>query len=134
MTSTVPVLTRVSTAAKSAKASAPLLQQLQQSLKGEGAALANKIKGVVVFKIDDDEWTLDLTEGTEGALYEGPPKSGDKPDLTLTISDTNFVALVMGKLNPQQAFLMRKLKINGSMGMAMKLQPILDAAQPQSKL
>lgn len=33
-----------------------------------------------------------------------------------------------------QAFLMRKLKINGSMGMAMKLQPILEAAQPKSKL
>ncbi len=33
-----------------------------------------------------------------------------------------------------QAFLMRKLKIKGSMGMAMKLQPILDAAQPKAKL
>jgi putative sterol carrier protein len=30
---------------------------------------------------------------------------------------------VAGKLNPQTAFLMRKLKIAGSMGMAMKLQP-----------
>jgi hypothetical protein len=29
---------------------------------------------------------------------------------------------------------MQKLKINGSMAMAMKLQPILDAAQPKSKL
>lgn len=36
--------------------------------------------------------------------------------------------------NALQAFLMRKLKIDGSMGMAMKLQPILDAAQPKSKL
>jgi hypothetical protein len=33
--------------------------------------------------------------------------------------------MVMGKLGPQQAFLMRKLKIQGSMGLAMKLQPIL---------
>lgn len=33
-----------------------------------------------------------------------------------------------------QAFLMRKLKISGSMGMAMKLQPILDAAAPKAKL
>ena len=29
---------------------------------------------------------------------------------------------------------MRKLKINGSMTMAMKLQPILDAAAPKAKL
>jgi hypothetical protein len=33
-----------------------------------------------------------------------------------------------------QAFLMRKLKLNGSMGLAMKLQPILDAAAPRAKL
>lgn len=40
-------------------------------------------------------------------------------------ADDNFVRMVMGKLGPQQAFLMRKLKIQGSMGLAMKLQPIL---------
>lgn len=33
-----------------------------------------------------------------------------------------------------QAFLMRKLKIAGSMGMAMKLTPVLEAAAPKSKL
>lgn len=35
-----------------------------------------------------------------------------------------------------QAFLLRKLKIKGSMGLAMKLSPILEAAAPppQSKL
>jgi sterol carrier protein 2 len=33
-----------------------------------------------------------------------------------------------------QAFLLRKLKISGSMGVAMKLQPILDAAAPKSKM
>lgn len=33
-----------------------------------------------------------------------------------------------------QAFLLRKLKIGGSMAMAMKLQPILDAAAPKAKL
>lgn len=37
-------------------------------------------------------------------------------------------------LAPLQAFLMRKLKISGSMGLALKLQPILDAAAPTAKL
>lgn len=42
---------------------------------------------------------------------------------------------VNGKLGAQQAFFMRKLKISGSMGLAMKLQPILDAAaEPSAKL
>jgi hypothetical protein len=34
----------------------------------------------------------------------------------------------------QQAFLLRKLKLSGSMGLALKLQPILDAAAPRAKL
>jgi hypothetical protein len=33
-----------------------------------------------------------------------------------------------------QAFLLRKLKISGSMGMAMKLPAVLEAAQPKSKM
>jgi hypothetical protein len=33
-----------------------------------------------------------------------------------------------------QAFLLRKLKIAGSMGMAMKLPAVLEAAQPKAKL
>lgn len=101
-------------------------------MKEKGAELVKSVKGMVVFKIDNVDWTLDLREG-DGELYEGAPKSG-KPDLTLTLTDENFAKLVMGKLNPQQAFLTRKLQIKGSMGLAMKLQPILEAAKPRSKL
>ncbi|PNW73483.1 hypothetical protein CHLRE_14g633550v5 [Chlamydomonas reinhardtii] len=127
------VLIRMPTAG-GAKASGPLLQQLAKSLETEGAQLASKIKGIVVFKIDDAEWSLDLSEGSSGALYEGPPAEGAKPDLTLTTSDATFAQMVMGKVNPQTAFLTRKLKINGSMGMAMKLAPVLEAAQPRAKM
>ncbi|KAL4457934.1 hypothetical protein ABPG75_012799 [Micractinium tetrahymenae] len=116
------------------KASGPLLAQLSSTLEKDEAqrqALVQKIKGIVVFVIDGVEWTLDLREG-QGKLTKGAPP--EKADITLTISDDNFVKLVMGKLGPQQAFLMRKLKIQGSMGLAMKLQPILDAAAPKAKL
>lgn len=57
-------------------------------------------QGMVVFKIDGDEWTLDLRPG-KGELHQGTPKE-DKADITLTITDDNFAKLVMGKLNPQQ--------------------------------
>lgn len=60
----------------------------------------------MVFKVDDSEWTLDLrpsdSDGWKGTLKEGGPVDSDKPDLTLTISDDNFVKLVMGKMGPQQ--------------------------------
>lgn len=53
----------------------------------------------MVFNIDGDQWALDLRSGP-GTVSKGAP--ADKPDLTLTISDENFVKLVMGKLSPQQ--------------------------------
>lgn len=59
------------------------------------------MQGLVVFNIDGDQWTLDLRpESGKGSVKKGAPE--EKPDLTLTISDENFVKLVMGKLNPQQ--------------------------------
>jgi len=60
-----------------------------------------KLQGLVVFSIDGDKQTLDL-RGGKGKTYKGMPENGEKPELTLTISDDNFVKLVMGKLGPQQ--------------------------------
>ena len=46
----------------------------------------------------------------------------DKPDVTLSLKDDDLVALMTGKLNPQKAFFQGKLKVQGNMGLAMKLQ------------
>ena len=89
------------------------------------------LQGIVVFIIDGEKWTLDLRP-SKGTLTKGDPE--EKADIQLTMNDATFVGLVMGKIGSQQAFLMRKLKINGSMGLAMKLQPILDAAAPKAKM
>jgi len=123
-----------------------LFKQLEANLAGpDGEELVKRVKGLVVFKIDGAEWTLDLRVAEEGAaaaspsaaaggrVREGPPAEGEAADLTLTIKDDDFVKLVAGKLNPQQAFLTRRLKIQGAMSMAMKLQPILDAAGKPGK-
>ncbi|KDD75382.1 hypothetical protein H632_c710p0 [Helicosporidium sp. ATCC 50920] len=88
-------------------------------------------KALVVFKIDGEQFTLDLRPGN-GSVKQAAPEG--KADLTVTVSDENFMKLVKGKLNPQTAFLMRKLKIAGAMSLAMKLEPILEAAAPKSKL
>jgi hypothetical protein len=130
---------------------APLLfKQLEANLSGpDGEDLVKRVKGLVVFKIDGSDWTLDLRPASEdGAagggggggggsdkkksrVQEGAPD--EAADLTLTIKDDDFVKLVAGKLNPQQAFLTRRLKIAGAMSLAMKLQPILDAAAKPGK-
>lgn len=85
----------------------------------------------MVFDIDGEKWTLDLRPD-QGSLKKGEPD--EKAALTLTMKEPTFIALVMGKTSSQSAFLMRKLKINGSMGLAMKSQVILEAAAPKAKL
>ncbi len=44
--------------------------------------------------------------------------------MTLTLGDDDLLELMTGKLNPQKAFFQGKLKIQGNMGLAMKLQEL----------
>lgn len=46
-------------------------------------------------------------------------------DVTITMEDDDLVALMKGELNGMTAFMTGKLKIEGDMGVAMKLQSIL---------
>lgn len=49
-----------------------------------------------------------------------------QPQLTMTISAVDFVALCQGKLNGQLAFMNGKLKMMGDMGLAMKIPTLFD--------
>lgn len=46
-------------------------------------------------------------------------------DCTITIAFADFLDLVKGELNPTTAFMMGKLKVDGSMAVALKLAGIL---------
>lgn len=65
---------------------------------------------------------LDLKKG---AIYEGNPEEGVKPDTTLSVTDTDLVDIALGKLNPQVAFMKGKLKITGNIMLTQKLVPLL---------
>jgi putative sterol carrier protein len=71
---------------------------------------------------------LDLKNGT-GSLNKS---AEGKPDITLTLSEADFLDLSTGKLNAQQAFMKGKIKIKGNMGLAMKLGTVLAAAKPKA--
>eukprot|EP00204_Picochlorum_oklahomense_P003361 CAMPEP_0118801286 /NCGR_PEP_ID=MMETSP1161-20130426/2896_1 /TAXON_ID=249345 /ORGANISM="Picochlorum oklahomensis, Strain CCMP2329" /LENGTH=135 /DNA_ID=CAMNT_0006729195 /DNA_START=44 /DNA_END=451 /DNA_ORIENTATION=- len=129
---------RFETAKTSTSASVALLEQLKENLDKDASLrkdLENTIKGIVVFVIDGEKWCLDLRPG-KGKLsrVDSEEEGGDQADITLTMKGSTFVALVSGKIGSQTAFLTRKLKIKGSMGLAMKLQPILDAVKLKASM
>ena len=103
------------------------------TVAGTGAAIKNptppsfSLQAIVAFIIDDDHWTLDLRPG-KGFLVPGPPHGKDPADVVLKMSDATFVNLVMGKIASETAWLLRKIKISGSMLVAWRLDPVLDAA------
>lgn len=85
---------------------------------------ARAINAVVVFHITGNanaDWTLDCT--SEPALVKPGGIEGAQVEVTMTEED--FVKLANGDLNPQMAFLGGKLKVKGSMGLAIKLGQIL---------
>lgn len=48
----------------------------------------------------------------------------ENPNITITVTSGDWMDIVSGKLNGQMAFLTGKLKIQGDMTLAMKLQSI----------
>uniref|UniRef100_A0A8C6WXA8 Hydroxysteroid (17-beta) dehydrogenase 4 n=1 Tax=Neogobius melanostomus TaxID=47308 RepID=A0A8C6WXA8_9GOBI len=72
--------------------------------------------------LDPPKKAIDLRTGS-GSVHKGP-YSG-KVDVTFTVSDEDFIQVVQGKLNPQQAFFSGKLKIRGNIMLSQKLEVIL---------
>jgi putative sterol carrier protein len=92
--------------------------------KLEGNDKARSADAVYVFDIDGDNggtWTVDLTTDSDFVTEGG----SDDADCTISMKEDDFVKLWEGKLPGAQAFMMGKLKIQGDMGLAMKLQNFL---------
>jgi putative sterol carrier protein len=60
----------------------------------------------------------------------GSVTNDDSPaDCTIIVAKDDFEKMAQGQLDPTMAFMQGKLKINGDMGVAMKLQPLLAKAK-----
>ena len=66
------------------------------------------------------KWAFRIVNGN-GELIPG---GVDKPDVTITVSDNDWIAITEGKLDATQAFMSGKLKITGDMMLAMRLQSL----------
>jgi putative sterol carrier protein len=83
-----------------------------------------KIASVYQFNISGPEggqWAVDCT-APGGAVRAG---QGSDARCTVSCSDADFLDIVNGRLNAQMAFMSGRLRIQGDMGLAMKLQQIL---------
>lgn len=101
--------------------------EIGRRIKDVGPELVKKVNAVFGWEITKDgknaaQWTIDLKNGS-GSLHAGP--NGGKADVTLTVSDEDFMEVVRGTLNPQKAFFSGKLKVRGNIMLSQKLEVIL---------
>ena len=91
------------------------LLELVKQKAGAAAAIGNTLK----FNFGEDQIFVDGT-GSENQVSI----NGDDADCTLTVSKEDFQRLLSGDLNPMSAVMSGKVKIDGDMGVAMKLQTL----------
>jgi putative sterol carrier protein len=76
--------------------------------------------GRYVFDVEGvGQWTVAVDDGAV-SVSEGTGEA----DCTITASEKTLTKIVNGESNPTTAFMMGKLKIDGDMGAALKLQKL----------
>lgn len=106
--------------------------KVQEGLKADPSA-GKKIGGVYQFNVTGEggskkTWCVDL-KSSPPVVKDSP---AEKADCTITLNDADLVNMVSGKANGQQLFMQGKLKIQGNMAMAMKLDQLFKAQKPTS--
>src|SRR5579864_7366839 len=69
------------------------------------------------------KWAFRVADG----IGETIPGGVEKPDVTFTASDKDWIAITEGKLDAMNAFMTGKLRVSGDMMLAMKLQQLFPA-------
>uniref|UniRef100_K3WTQ9 Ketoreductase domain-containing protein n=1 Tax=Globisporangium ultimum (strain ATCC 200006 / CBS 805.95 / DAOM BR144) TaxID=431595 RepID=K3WTQ9_GLOUD len=108
---------------------AEVFDRLRTTLQTGGAAIANSITGVLEWQINQEVWTISLVRGN-GTVTAGRDKRLT-PDLQIHMDEHDFLDLAHGKLRLQQALIRKKLKLQGNLKLAMRLQPLADLFLPQ---
>ncbi len=98
------------------------VEKILQSLESNLAAFAGLGYKVAFDLGEDGVLAIDAT-GSPPALTDAI----DDADCTIRISAENLAKLIDGELNAMMAYTLGNLKIDGSMGVAMKVAALLEA-------
>ncbi len=93
------------------------MKALQEHFNPDAAAGLNK---TVQFNISGDNannWAIKIAN----QACELIPGGVEKPDLTLSLAATDWIAIVERKLDPMTAYMTGKLKTTGDIGLAMRI-------------
>ena len=110
------------------------LKALDQKLNSDEkyAQIARKWEGDMLIVIEPSGpikeqlfYYLDLWHGTCRKAEILPEIGGIKPAFILTASYENLVKIVKGDLDPMQAMMTRKLKVQGNMAVMMRNVPVV---------
>jgi putative sterol carrier protein len=97
------------------------LEEVTQAMKSK-MALASGLDAKVKFDFGDDGVIfVDATENPPELSHDD-----EDADCTLRCSLDTFKGFMAGTQDPTMAFMMGKLKVDGSMGLAMKLNAIIE--------
>ncbi len=89
----------------------------------EKIAGAPDFDAVIMFDFGDDGKIV--VDGSQSPPSVSEEEHGE-PDTTLVCSLETFENILAGSQDPNIAFMMGKLKVKGSMGLAMKLNAVLE--------
>lgn len=113
-----------------------LFKAFEVAMLEDDENLVDKFRGIYGFNIINGPggaegfWVVNAKTGKGTVEFN----SKTKPEVTFTISDTDILDFISGKLNPQQAFFQGKVKIKGNMGLAMKLPELQKRAAKKIEL
>lgn len=102
-----------------------LIDRIGAKISGN-PSVASNFGAVYKFVLDGaggGTWIVDLKDAPGARQGDGPA------DSTISLSAKDFVDLVEGRANGQQLYFQGKLRIEGNLGLALKLQNLADLAK-----
>jgi len=98
------------------------LENLTDQVKGQSlqlAALGYKVK----FDVEDEG--MILIDGTVNPVVV--TNDDDEADCVISLNESNLEKLIAGDLSPTLAYTLGQIKVDGSLGVAMKLASLLES-------